>query len=59
MYIRPTIIATEPRLAVGPSRQTRLFVLLSPVGPYYPRGFVPVNLLAESTYQRACPGGTG
>lgn len=34
-------------------------VITSPVGPYYKTGFSAVNLLAEETYVRAWPGGTG
>jgi len=59
MYIRPTSIATQPTLGVGPPSQTKLFVILSPVGPYYPTGFKPVQLLADTHYIRAWPGGTG
>jgi branched-chain amino acid aminotransferase len=36
-----------------------LFVLLSPVGPYYPTGFKPVSLYADPNNVRAWPGGTG
>eukprot|EP01092_Planopodium_desertum_P011521 TRINITY_DN5248_c0_g1_i1.p1 TRINITY_DN5248_c0_g1~~TRINITY_DN5248_c0_g1_i1.p1 ORF type:complete len:406 (+),score=49.98 TRINITY_DN5248_c0_g1_i1:41-1258(+) len=59
MYIRPTAIGTEPSLGVGPSHHSMIFVLLSPVGPYYPEGFKPVKLLADEKYVRAWPGGTG
>jgi hypothetical protein len=44
---------------VGPSAHSLLYVLLSPVGPYYPEGFKPVKLLADEKYVRAWPGGTG
>ena len=59
LYIRPTGISTHPFLGVGPSANARLFVILSPVGPYYPEGFKPVSLKAETNYVRAWPGGTG
>lgn len=34
-----------------------LFVILSPVGPYYPNGFKPVSLYGTTEYIRAAPGG--
>jgi len=59
LYIRPTLIATTPWLGVGPTARLLFYTLLSPVGPYYPTGFKPVQLLAEDVYARAWPGGTG
>ena len=59
LYIRPTMIGTEPTLGVAPAGEARLFVLLCPVGPYYSTGFKPVNLLADPQYVRAWPGGCG
>ena len=34
-----------------------LFVILSPVGPYYPNGFKPVSLYGTTEYICAAPGG--
>lgn len=59
LYVRPTGIATHPYLGVGAATQAKLYVILSPVGPYYPTGFAPVSLLAGDEYVRAWPGGTG
>jgi branched-chain amino acid aminotransferase len=59
LYLRPTAIGTWPGLGVGPSFTSKLYVLASPVGPYYPQGFKPVKLLADTRYCRAWPGGTG
>ncbi|KAL7678856.1 putative aminotransferase class IV, aminotransferase-like, PLP-dependent enzyme [Plasmopara halstedii] len=42
-----------------PSEKAKLFIILSPVGPYYPEGFNPVKLVANDRYIRAWPGGTG
>jgi branched-chain amino acid aminotransferase len=36
-----------------------LFVIASPVGPYYSTGFKAVSLLASTEYVRAWPNGTG
>ncbi|KAJ3373559.1 branched-chain-amino-acid aminotransferase [Allomyces arbusculus] len=59
LYLRPTMIATQPSLGVGPSSRAMLFVIASPVGPYFKSGFTAVSLLAQSSYLRAWPGGTG
>ncbi|KAJ1569931.1 branched-chain-amino-acid aminotransferase [Nowakowskiella sp. JEL0078] len=59
LYIRPTAIATQETLGVGPSSKALLFVICSPVGPYYKTGFAAVSLYATTTYVRAWPGGTG
>src|SRR5438034_4253124 len=36
LYIRPTIIANEPFLGVRPAKSYIYYVILSPVGAYYP-----------------------
>jgi branched-chain amino acid aminotransferase len=46
-------------LGVAPPESSKLFCVLSPVGPYYPTGFKPVKLFAENYRIRAAPGGTG
>ena len=59
MYIRPTMIAVESVLGVHPSSHYYFYVILSPVGAYYPSGFNPVKILVEDKYVRAVSGGTG
>jgi len=59
LYVRPTIIATEPALGVRASDQYRFFIILSPVGPYYAEGMKPTRIYVENEYVRAVPGGTG
>jgi len=59
LYIRPTIIATDPYLGVRASYTYRFFIILSPVGAYYPEGFNPVKILVTSDYVRAVRGGVG
>ena len=49
----------EPTLGVAPALEAELFVILSPVGPYYSCGVQPVNLLADPDFVRAWPGGSG
>ncbi|MEK7710007.1 MAG: branched-chain amino acid aminotransferase [candidate division NC10 bacterium] len=59
LYVRPTVIATEPFLGVRPSKAYVYFVILSPVGTYYPEGINPVKILIMEKYVRAVPGGVG
>eukprot|EP01100_Stratorugosa_tubuloviscum_P012174 TRINITY_DN564_c0_g1_i1.p1 TRINITY_DN564_c0_g1~~TRINITY_DN564_c0_g1_i1.p1 ORF type:complete len:393 (-),score=189.57 TRINITY_DN564_c0_g1_i1:134-1312(-) len=59
MYIRPTMISNGSGLGVGPANRVLLYVITGPVGPYYPDGFKPIGLYAESSNVRAWPGGTG
>jgi branched-chain amino acid aminotransferase len=59
LYVRPTVIATDPFLGVRPSNEYLFYIILSPVGAYYPEGFEPVKILVTDKYVRACPGGIG
>lgn len=59
LYVRPTIIATEPFLGVRPAKSYIYFVILSPVGAYYPEGMNPVRILVVEKYVRAVEGGVG
>jgi branched-chain amino acid aminotransferase len=59
LYIRPTIIASEPFLGVRPAKEYLYFVILSPVGAYYPEGINPVKIKVIDKYVRAVPGGLG
>ena len=59
LYIRPTLIGTEPTLGVTQSKTALLYVITGPVGPYYPTGFKPVSLYADPAYVRSCVGGCG
>ncbi len=59
LYIRPTMIATEPGLGVRPASRYLYFIITGPVGNYYTRGFEPVRILVEEKYVRAARGGLG
>mmetsp|Transcript_17553 Transcript_17553/g.30903 ORF Transcript_17553/g.30903 Transcript_17553/m.30903 type:complete len:296 (-) Transcript_17553:2584-3471(-) len=59
LYLRPTVIATHPFLGLSPPDDLLLYVITSPVGPYYTSGFDPVRLTADTPYVRAWPGGSG
>jgi|EP01033_Poteriospumella_lacustris_P000003 branched-chain amino acid aminotransferase len=59
LYIRPTAIGSSPFLGVHASEHVKVYVILSPVGPYYKSGFKPVRLFADTKNVRAWPGGVG
>ncbi|KIV89085.1 branched-chain amino acid aminotransferase [Exophiala mesophila] len=59
LYLRPTLIGTQRTLGVGPPGSALLYVIASPVGPYYPTGFKAINLEATDYAVRAWPGGVG
>ncbi|CCE61693.1 hypothetical protein TPHA_0B00210 [Tetrapisispora phaffii CBS 4417] len=59
LYIRPTLIGTTDTLGVGVPDKAMLFVINSPVGPYYKTGFKAVRLEATDYATRAWPGGVG
>lgn len=59
LYLRPTLIGTQKTLGVGPPGSALLYVIASPVGPYYPTGFKAISLEATDYAVRAWPGGVG
>jgi branched-chain amino acid aminotransferase len=56
LYIRPVYFGTDDSLMVRPASRYRFVIFTSPGGPYFGQ---PIRLLAEETYVRAFPGGTG
>src|SRR5882672_1188347 len=56
---RPTIVANEAFLGVRPAKSYIYYVILSPVGAYYPEGMNPVKILVVDKYVRAVEGGVG
>lgn len=59
LYIRPTLIATEPMLGVRPADEYLCYIILCPVGAYYKGGLSPVKIWIPEHYVRAAHGGTG
>ncbi len=59
LYIRPTMIATEPHLGVRPARTYLFYIIIGPVGAYYKEGLNPVKIHVEDFFVRAAIGGTG
>lgn len=56
LYLRPTMIATESSLGVGPSDAYIFYIYTAPVQPYFSE---PIKLVTEQELVRAVPGGTG
>lgn len=59
LYIRPTMIASEPFLGVHAAKEYLFYIILSPVGSYFKDGFKPVKIMVEDKYIRAAQGGVG
>lgn len=59
LYIRPTMIATDPALGVHASKTYLHYVIVGPVGAYFKEGFNPVPVYISDEYRRAVKGGTG
>jgi branched-chain amino acid aminotransferase len=59
LYIRPTMLATEPHLGVRPSNTYVFYIIIGPVGAYYKEGLNPVKIYVEDKYVRAVVGGIG
>ena len=59
LYIRPTMLATEPHLGVRPANAYLFFIIIGPVGAYYKEGLNPVKIYVEDFYVRAARGGIG
>jgi branched-chain amino acid aminotransferase len=59
LYVRPTMVATEPFLGVHPADELIFYIILCPVGAYYASGFAPVKIMVEDKYVRSTVGGVG
>ena len=59
LYVRPTIIATDPFLGVRASFTYKFYIILSSVGAYYAEGLNPVKIWVSKDHVRAAKGGVG
>lgn len=59
LYIRPLLIGSGPQIGVSPAEEYLFVVFVMPVGPYFPQGFKPTNLVILREFDRAAPQGTG
>ena len=57
LYIRPTIIGTEPNIgaAATPSSEALMYIVNCPVGDYFKGGVRPLPLLIEDSIPRTTP----
>lgn len=59
LYIRPTMIATDPYLGLAASATYLHYIIVGPVGAYFKEGFKPVPVWISDKYRRAVRGGVG
>jgi len=59
LYIRPTMIATEPALGVRASQSYLHFIMTGPTGSYFANASKPLAVYISDEYVRAVRGGTG
>lgn len=59
LYLRPTVIATDPFLGVRPSESYLFYIILSPVGSYIQGALQGIRARTETKLSRTGPGGTG
>jgi branched-chain amino acid aminotransferase len=59
LYIRPTMIATSPKLGLGASANYCHFIITSPSGSYFEGGLTPISVYVADEYRRAVKGGVG
>ncbi|NVK57625.1 MAG: branched-chain amino acid aminotransferase [Alteromonadaceae bacterium] len=59
LYIRPTMIATSPKLGLGASKSYLHFIITGPAGAYFQGGFNPISVCIANKYRRAVAGGVG
>jgi len=59
LYIRPTMIATTPKLGLGASASYSHFIITGPAGAYFAGGLQPISVYVADEYRRAVKGGVG
>lgn len=62
LYLRPTMIGTEPSLGVRASSEFLFYIITLPSGAYFKEmrdGTAAVRVFVEQATSRAAPGGTG
>lgn len=59
LYLRPTLIGSNPQLGVQSSKESTFIVLCSPVGAYVGGALDAVDVVIARNYDRAAPNGSG
>ena len=59
LYIRPLLFGSSAEVGVKPASEYTFLIFVTPVGPYFRGGIIPVNILICRDVDRAAPMGTG
>ena len=59
LYLRPTLIGSNPQLGVQSSKESTFLMLCSPVGAYVGGALDAVDVVIARNYDRAAPNGSG
>ncbi len=59
LYLRPMLIAHEPRLGISAAHEFTFCVFACPIGSYVKGGVQPMDVVIDTDYDRAAPRGTG
>ena len=59
LYVRPLLIGTGAEVGVKPGNEYMFLVFVTPVGPYFKEGFMPLDMMICRDFDRAAPLGTG
>ncbi|MDD5892045.1 MAG: branched-chain amino acid aminotransferase [Bacteroidales bacterium] len=59
LYLRPTLIGSNPQLGVQSSKESTFILLCSPVGAYTGGVLEAIDVVIARNYDRAAPNGTG
>ncbi len=59
LYLRPFLIGTNATLGVNPAQEFLFCVFVSPVGAYFKGGMDLIDVIVDTTFDRAAPRGTG
>ena len=59
LYLRPTLIGSNPQLGVQSSKESTFLMLCSPVGAYTGGALEAIDVVIARNYDRAAPNGSG
>ena len=59
LYIRPLLLGMSAQVGVSPSKEYLFIIFVTPVGPYFKKGFAVNDCVIFRHFDRAAPLGTG
>lgn len=59
LYVRPLLVGSGAKIGLAPAEEYLFLILVTPVGPYFKRGFSATKLVIEEEIDRAAPLGVG